>query len=76
MGELIDLALYRESLKDNEIKDLQAELNQLIQDMGGIDVTPTMITSGYSELDSLYVLNNPSMWYNFEYLAQDIKDGK
>ena len=76
MGELIDLALYKRCQEDNEIKDLQAELNLLIEDMGGIDVAPVMITSGYPEFDSLYVLSNPSMWYNFEYLAQDMNDGK
>jgi hypothetical protein len=76
MGELIDLASYRERQEDNEIKGLQAELNRLIEDMGGIDVAPMMITSGHPEFDSLYVLNNPSMWYNFEYLSQDINDGK
>jgi|TARA_B110000495_G_C22513163_1_gene313718 hypothetical protein len=84
MGQLVSLELYREkqlNKQDNEIKRLQAELNELIENMGGITTGPIcQVTSVYNEqysaMDSLHILTNPAMWYNFEYLVQDTKNEK
>ena len=80
MGQLINLGLYRKKKdieEDNEIKRLQSELNELLESMGGITTGP--VTSVYNEdylFDSLYTLNNPAMWYNFEYLQQNTENEK
>lgn len=77
MGQLINLGLYREKKEDSEINRLQTELNELIEDMGGITTGPVIPV--YSEdylFDSLYTLNNPAMWYNFGYLQQNTENEK
>ena len=76
MGELIDFESYKNRHDESEIKKLQSELNDLIEEMGGATTGPIMSVSEYPSIDSLYVLNNPSMWYSFEYLAQDVEDEK
>ena len=43
MGDLVDLAEYRNKKQEDEIARLRAELQEIVESIGGLDVVPTMI---------------------------------
>lgn len=60
MGELINLAEYKEKKEHNEIKQLQQELSELIHEMGGIHVAPMMMTTEDTVIPSFSFHYNPA----------------
>ena len=58
MGDLVDLAEYRNKKQEEEIARLQAELREIVGSMGGLQIVPSMI---------MYDTSHPPVTYTYNY---------